>query len=406
LAVFLIAISSVSYADQWKSVTSTERLTEIYNNNHMEGKLTEHAKWRTEYCADGTGTQRAWGVTFGRTWKVKGENQVCITQEQDGITNCYIFEQNVNNSNKYRAKNVATQDIWVFTLVDSKPTSCTKPKDSVKTKDTSADTSKIKQKSGGPNAAAMAKKLANPSLAIGQMTSNFIITSFRGELPDSSAQDSFQYQFQPVLPFPLENGKSIMLRPAVQVMFDQPVFNASSNSYDEVGVELGDIPFDLIYGGTSKSGLILSYGLAGTLPTATSDKIGKDQWLLGPEILVGQTFKWGLLGVLVNHQWDIAGDDAKNTSVTGGQYFYGINIGGGTYITSGPGFSYDHEATSGNKTTFPLGFGVSKTTTIGSRIWKFAVNYFYYVEQPEIFGPQHQLKFTITPVVELPWGKS
>ena len=256
----------------------------------------------------------------------------------------------------------------------------------------------------GPSAAEMAKKLANPSLAIGQMTSHFTTSQFRGTLPGANKQDNLVYQFQPSLPFPVgDDGKAILFRPAVNVFFDQPVFNPAINDFEEQSLELGDIPYDLVYGGTSKSGFVLSYGVAGSIPTATSDSVGSDQWTLGPEILAGQVFDWGILGLLLNHTVDIAGDSTKESKITAGQYFYGIDMGNGLYFTSGPTFSYNYEASSGNKLTFPVGFGFSQTTKVNNRIWKFQVQYFYYVESPDAFGPQHQIRLSITPVVELPW---
>jgi hypothetical protein len=49
---------------------------------------------------------------------------------------------------------------------------------------------------------------------------------------------------------------------------------------------LGDIDFGLVYGQTYRSGVILALGAAGTLPTATSSKLGSSRFSLGPEALV------------------------------------------------------------------------------------------------------------------------
>ena len=63
-----------------------------------------------------------------------------------------------------------------------------------------------------------------------------------------------------------------------------------------------------------------------------------------------------MLGVLISHQWDIAGEDDFDTSITGGQYFYTFNLNDGWQINGSPTFSYNHEASSGNEWTLPLGF--------------------------------------------------
>jgi len=47
--------------------------------------------------------------------------------------------------------------------------------------------------------------------------------------------------------------------------------------------------------------------------------------------------------------------------------------------------------------------GVAKTTMIGGRPWKFNLQYWHYVVAPDTFGPNHQIRIGISPVVELPW---
>ena len=77
--------------------------------------------------------------------------------------------------------------------------------------------------------------------------------------------------------------------------------------------DLGDIGYDLGYGGKiGDAGLILLGGVVGTIPTATDDRLGRRQWSIGPEFLIGKLSSWGALGVLLTHQWDFASaaDDA------------------------------------------------------------------------------------------------
>jgi hypothetical protein len=143
--------------------------------------------------------------------------------------------------------------------------------------------------------------------------------------------------------------------------------------------------------------------VAGSIPTATDDALGVDQWLLGPEVLLAVMRPWGVLGVIASHQWDVAGNDDFETSVTGGQYFYSFNIKNGWVFGAGPTFSYNHNATSRNKWTLPLGVGASKTTIINGRPWRFGLQYWYYVESPDNFGPKHMLRLQVAPVVKLPW---
>ena len=65
--------------------------------------------------------------------------------------------------------------------------------------------------------------------------------------------------------------------------------------------------------------------------------------------------------------------------------------------------SYNHKATKGNKLTLPIGGGVNKVKKFGKLPVKISLQYWYYVASPDAFGPQHQIRLQIAPVVPLPW---
>ena len=195
---------------------------------------------------------------------------------------------------------------------------------------------------------------------------------------------------------------NLFFRPAIPLVFDRDV-TAADGGFESVEMELGDISFDASYGQTHAGGIITLLGVAGTLPTATDDALGRDQWLLGPEAALAMKRPWGVVGVLVSHQWDIAGEDDFDTSVTAGQYFYNFLLGNGWAINASPSFSYNHEARSGDEFSFPLGIGIAKTVMINRRPWQFGIQYWNYIERPDTFGVEHQVRLTIRPVVKLPW---
>ena len=251
-------------------------------------------------------------------------------------------------------------------------------------------------------AAEIAAELANPNTVLGTMNFNLDYISFDGDLPGANDQSALRLTFQPSLPYPLENGMNFFARPAIPVIINQDVPTATG--YDDPGFNLGDIGFDVGVGKTFANGLVAIGGVVGTLPTATDDALGKDQWALGPEALVAVVKPWGALGLLLTHQWDFAGEDAFDTNVTAGQYFYVFNVKDGWQVRSGPTFAYDHEAESGQRWTLPLGIGINKTMIIGKTPWKFGLEYWNYIESPDTFGPDWQLRFILAPVVPLPWG--
>lgn len=268
------------------------------------------------------------------------------------------------------------------------------------------------QQSGEKTAEQIAAELANPNTVLGTMNFNVDYISFGGHLPGAEDQNALRLTFQPSLPYPLKNGMNFFARPAIPIIISQdvpyyrpttPVNGESAFGYEERGVNMGDIGFDLGVGKTFSTGLVAIGGVVGTLPTASHDSLGKDQYALGPEGMLAIVKPWGALGLLVTHQWDVAGNDDIKTNVTAGQYFYVFNIKNGWQIRSGPTFAYDHEAESGQRWTLPIGFGINKTAIIGKTPWKFGLEYWKYLKSPDAFGPDSQIRFVFAPVVPLPW---
>ncbi|NRB72033.1 MAG: hypothetical protein HRU51_08990 [Xanthomonadales bacterium] len=249
----------------------------------------------------------------------------------------------------------------------------------------------------------LALKLANPTAPIMTIVNNFDYIAYDGDLDGASDQSAFRFVNQTVLPFKMGGNRTLFFRPAIPVLFSEPV--PSGNGFRSVGTDLGDIGFDLSYGATEKSGFLWALGIAGTLPTAPASRVGKDLWGLGPEVILGYIQKWGLVGGVLSHQWDMGGSGQGEIDITSFNYFYGFQLGGGWQIAAGPTISYDHTRDSSNRWTVPLGIGLSRTQVLGGRPWKFQLQYWNYVEKPDAFGPEHQLRLSINPVVTAPWNE-
>jgi hypothetical protein len=97
---------------------------------------------------------------------------------------------------------------------------------------------------------------------------------------------------------------------------------------------------------------------------------------------------WGLLGRFLSHQWDVGG--GEDVEIFGGQYLYSFNIKNGWVFAAGPTFSYNYESEGDNKLSLPLGIDVAKTAFLGGYPWKIGLQYWYYVESADLFGPQHR----------------
>ncbi len=59
---------------------------------------------RAEYRADGTGVLHAWGATHPRTWKVEGDDRLCVTAESESL--CFELEKSAATEDLYRARDV------------------------------------------------------------------------------------------------------------------------------------------------------------------------------------------------------------------------------------------------------------------------------------------------------------
>ena len=266
----------------------------------------------------------------------------------------------------------------------------------------------------------IAAQLANPNTSLGTMNFNFDYMNYRGDLPNAGSQNSVVMSFQPILPIPLSETMNLFVRPNIPIYFTQPTYGA--NGFENQGFNLGNISADVAVGKTFRSKTIGLIGAFGSFPTASNDALKSPYTLLGPELMVAQIFKWGVVGLLVNHAWSVNSLDAdtdsftiladdlwataaggESASITAGQYFYAVNLKNGWQILGNPTYSYNHKAEKGNRLTLPIGTGVTKVAFFGKIPIKFNMQYWYYVASPDAFGPQQQIRFTVSPVLALPW---
>ena len=242
----------------------------------------------------------------------------------------------------------------------------------------------------------IAKQLANPNTPLSTMRLKNLYTFYDGDLPGADGQSNFSMLFQPSFPFPIgDDGSLIFWRPALPILFETPVFNPSTGDFDKKS-GLGDIAMDFAYAKTSESGILTALGLITTVPTATNN-LGKEQWLLGPEILIGKLTETSVIGLFPSHQWSIAGEDSFDTSITSIQAFATVLPGGGWALGTAPIMSYDWEA---SQWSIPINLTISKTVQFGRTPFKLDLTLDYYVERNDAFGQEWVVGFNVAPVVE------
>ena len=248
---------------------------------------------------------------------------------------------------------------------------------------------------GGLSADELSKELSNPNSPLASMTFKQTYTTFDGRLPGADDQSSNVTLFQPAFPFPLtdDGTTNLFIRPAIPYIWEQPVFDASTNRFDDVS-GFGDWGFDVAVGRTMDSGLIVVGGIQGTLPFG-ADRLSADQYRLGPEFLIARIGEKGFWGVFPAHQWDVSGGQG-DYSTTQLELFLGRYLPNAWTIYTDSKWFYDWEA---EQATIPLNLTVRKVTRLGDLPVKIEFGIDYFVESDDRFGQDWAFTLNFAPVV-------
>jgi len=213
------------------------------------------------------------------------------------------------------------------------------------------------------------------------------------------------FNFQPSLPVPVGKSKMFLVRPVFPLV-TAPVFDENGK---KTGTEtgLGDINVFSLFGPDKKDGLIWGAGLTFTFPTASSDYLGSGKFQMGPALMALSITKKWTIGTIVQH-WNSVGGDSNRSDVTitDVQYILRKQIKGkGMSIGMGPNISINWNAESGNKVTFPIGLGITKTVKWGDSPWKLRFEPQYSIIKPDDYGTLWNIRIQIAPIIKNPFLK-
>ena len=156
------------------------------------------------------------------------------------------------------------------------------------------------QKPAADDAAAIAKKLANP---IGALISVPFQNNMDVGIGDFNGSKN-TLNFQPILPFSLNEKYSLITRYIVPIIAQYDVTGE--------GTQQSGLSDALVSGWLSnavvKNGVVWGVGGAFLLPTATNDYLGSSKFGLGPTAIVLQQKNGFTYGILMNQVWSVAGD--------------------------------------------------------------------------------------------------
>ena len=232
----------------------------------------------------------------------------------------------------------------------------------------------------------LAQKLSNPVAALISVPLQ-LNTDFGYGADDDGTRTTLNVQ--PVIPHALSDDWNLISRIIMPIIYQNDVFPGSN----EFG--LGDINPTFFFSPRKPgaNGLIWGAGPVFLLPTATDDRLGADQWGIGPSILVLKESKAMTVGVLANHIESVAGDDDRpDVSNTFIQPFLAMHYAGGKTLTFNLESTYDWE---GEHWTVPLNVVYSKVTKIGSQTVSFAGGGRVYLERPD-GGPDWGVRLVVT----------
>ena len=239
----------------------------------------------------------------------------------------------------------------------------------------------------------LATKLANPlaSMISVPFQNNFDF----GAGPNG---DGFQWKMnvQPVMPFSLNEDWNLITRTIIPVISQNDIAGTRENpSGSQSG--LGDTVFSAWLSPVEKSkhGWIWGAGMASLIPTGTDHDnfLGGNQWGLGPTAVALRQEGHFSYGLLVNHLWNVGGNDGRpSMNATFMQPFINYIPGGGWTFVLNTETTYNWTA---SQATIPINLSMKKMFKIGKMPAQWELGGRYYVEKADQ-GPNWGLRASLT----------
>jgi len=143
------------------------------------------------------------------------------------------------------------------------------------------------------------RRLSNPVSDVWALFARFELNFADGDVNSGDAKIGGRMIFQPILPVPLygegANKWNYITRPTIPVLFSQPI-PTGLNTFDRKA-GLGDIQLPTVIAPPTGN-LILGAGPAFLFPTSTDDAFGRNQWGIGPTVVLGYRTERGIIGAL------------------------------------------------------------------------------------------------------------
>jgi hypothetical protein len=248
----------------------------------------------------------------------------------------------------------------------------------------------------------------------------FIFTQFAatfndGDLNTGDSQIAGNITFQPIIPIPLygsgDDEWRFVTRPTINLSIAQPVPDGEVINFDrETGLSDLLVPLPLAFPNNMVGKWLLAIGPSFSIPTATDDAFGRDQWAAGGSGVFGYIADNWMAGIYPQTYFRIAdqGRDDDERSARFGNMFYWFwyNITDDWQIGTNPTIQWDDKAGSGNKWNVPVGFSAAKMTKFGNLPVRIEFGVEYSAVREDDYGEVARIKFNFIPLVSRPIKKA
>lgn len=217
------------------------------------------------------------------------------------------------------------------------------------------------QPKGGSNAQELADKLANPVASLIsvplQNNLNYGIGPFNGS--------KYTINVQPVIPFKLTDNLNLITRYILPVVDQRDITGENTHQFG-----LSDATVTAFFAPKTK-GIILGFGPAFLVPTATDKLLGTEKFGVGPSLLIMHQGKGLSVGFIANQIWSVAGNEDRADF---NQFYTQIFL---THsYKSGASLGVSSEITQnweGSTTLITISPNIGAVTKLGDQVVQFAI---------------------------------
>jgi hypothetical protein len=244
------------------------------------------------------------------------------------------------------------------------------------------------EEASGTSEASLAMKLSNPVAALISVP---LQLNYDQDIGPADDGDRWLLNVQPVVPFDLNDDWNLISRTILPVVRQSDIFPGAGT---QTGT--GDVVQSVFFSpkAPTASGWIWGAGPVLLLPTGSNDLLTTDKWGAGPTAVVLKQSNGWTRGVLANHLWSFAGEDARAdvnatflqpflTYTTPTQWTFALNTES----------TYDWE---NEQWSVPVNASASRLVRVGTQLVSFGGGVRYWLDSPDSGAEGLGLRLTMT----------